>query len=60
GKERRQVEIVHDGDDTAAGSIGEVLTNETMLSVFGCALRINQVPSDGTPFVLAQSAISRP
>ncbi|MGO8190034.1 iron ABC transporter, partial [Rhizobium leguminosarum] len=35
-------------------------TNETMLSVFGCALRINQVPADGTPFVLSHSAISRP
>ena len=34
-------------------------TNEIMLSVFGCALRINQVPADGTPFILAHSAVSQ-
>ncbi|MGO7675805.1 iron ABC transporter, partial [Rhizobium ruizarguesonis] len=44
----------------ASGSIAEVLTNETMLSLFDCALRINQVPADGTPFVLSHSAVSRP
>ncbi|MGO8026135.1 heme ABC transporter ATP-binding protein [Rhizobium leguminosarum] len=55
-----RIVLMKSGRLAAAGSIGEVLTNETMLSVFGCALRINQVPADGTPFVLAHSAISRP
>jgi iron complex transport system ATP-binding protein len=28
-----------------------------MQSVFGCPLRINALPKDGTPFVLAHSAM---
>ncbi|MGO7208285.1 ATP-binding cassette domain-containing protein, partial [Rhizobium ruizarguesonis] len=55
-----RIVLMKSGRLAAAGSIADVLTNETMLSVFGCALRINQVPADGTPFVLAHSAVSRP
>ncbi|CCM76228.1 heme ABC transporter ATP-binding protein [Rhizobium mesoamericanum] len=49
--------LMKSGRVAAAGSVRDVLTDETMESVFGCALRINQVPADGTPFVLAHSAI---
>ena len=49
--------LMKSGQLAASGSVRDVLTDETMESVFGCALRINQVPADGTPFVLAHSAI---
>jgi len=49
--------LMKSGQVAAAGSVDDVLTDETMESVFGCALRINQVPADRTPFVLAHSAI---
>lgn len=54
-----RVVLMKSGRLAAAGGINEVLTDEAMLSVFGCALRINQVPADGTPFVLAHSAASQ-
>jgi iron complex transport system ATP-binding protein len=41
----------------AAGPVKEVLTDECLESVFGCPLRVNRVPADGTPFVLAHSAL---
>ncbi|MBB3350973.1 iron complex transport system ATP-binding protein [Rhizobium sp. BK049] len=53
-----RIVLMKSGRLAAAGRVKEVLTDETMLSVFGCALRINRVPADGTPFVLAHSALS--
>ena len=41
----------------AAGTPQEVLTDTHMCDVFGCRLRVNAVPADGTPFVLAHSAV---
>jgi len=52
-----QIVLMKSGRLAAAGSVREVLTDQNMQSVFGCPLRINQVPSDGTPFVLAHSAL---
>ncbi|MET3757340.1 ABC-type hemin transport system ATPase subunit [Rhizobium binae] len=54
-----RVVLMKSGRLAAAGSIREVLSDEITLSVFGCALRINQVPPDGTPLVLAHSAPPR-
>jgi iron complex transport system ATP-binding protein len=50
--------LMQSGGLAAAGSVHDVLTDATMQSVFGCPLRINTVPADGTPFVLAHSAIN--
>ncbi len=50
--------LMQSGGLAAAGSVHDVLTDKTMQSVFGCPLRINTVPADGTPFVLAHSAIN--
>ncbi|MDM9622589.1 heme ABC transporter ATP-binding protein [Rhizobium sp. S96] len=49
--------LMKSGAIAASGSVHDVLTDETMQSVFGCPLRINRVPDDGTPFVLAHSAV---
>jgi iron complex transport system ATP-binding protein len=54
-----RIVLMKSGGLAAAGGVREVLTDETMQSVFGCPLRVNQVPADGTPFVLAHSAVSR-
>ncbi|MBB2677568.1 UNVERIFIED_ORG: iron complex transport system ATP-binding protein [Rhizobium esperanzae] len=54
-----RVVLMKSGRLAAAGSISKVLTDGIMFSVFGCALRINQVPPDDTPFVLAHSAVPR-
>ncbi|MBB4276870.1 heme ABC transporter ATP-binding protein [Rhizobium mongolense] len=53
-----QIVLMKAGGLAAAGSVSDVLTDEGMQSVFGCRLRINQVPMDGTPFVLAHSALA--
>ncbi|WP_455872509.1 heme ABC transporter ATP-binding protein [Rhizobium yanglingense] len=53
-----QIVLMKAGGLAAAGSVSDVLTDERMRSVFGCPLRINQVPMDGTPFVLAHSALA--
>jgi iron complex transport system ATP-binding protein len=52
-----RIVLMKSGRLAAAGNVREVLTDETMQSVFGCPLRVNQVPVDGTPFVLAHSAL---
>jgi iron complex transport system ATP-binding protein len=52
-----QVILMKSGTVAASGGVNEVLTDEAMQSVFGCALRINQTPRDHTPFVLAHSAV---
>jgi iron complex transport system ATP-binding protein len=49
--------LMKSGAIAASGSVHDVLTDETMQSVFGCPLRINRVPDDDTPFVLAHSAV---
>ncbi|MFA1621857.1 heme ABC transporter ATP-binding protein [Rhizobium mongolense] len=53
-----QIVLMKAGGLAAAGSVSDVLTDERMQSVFGCPLRINQVPMDATPFVLAHSALA--
>ncbi|WP_160012458.1 heme ABC transporter ATP-binding protein [Rhizobium sp. 18055] len=53
-----QIILMQSGRLAACGTVHKVLTDDTMQSVFGCPLRINTVPSDGTPFVLAHSAIN--
>lgn len=52
-----QMVLLKSGELSAAGPVQEVLTDERLLSVFGCPLRVNLVPSSGTPFVLAHSAL---
>jgi iron complex transport system ATP-binding protein len=48
--------LLKNGRMAAAGSVAEVLTDGTLEHVFGCPLRVNRVPVDNTPFVLAHSA----
>ncbi|KRB61846.1 iron ABC transporter [Rhizobium sp. Root708] len=52
-----QILLMKSGELAAVGTPAEVLTDAMMHDVFGCPLRINQVPTDGTPFVLAHSAL---
>jgi iron complex transport system ATP-binding protein len=52
-----RIVLMKSGRVAASGSIRDVLTDDVLLSVFGCPLRVNQVPADGTPFVLAHSAV---
>ena len=42
----------------AAGPIKTVLTDQHLQHVFGCNLRVNRVPADDAPFVLAHSALA--
>lgn len=51
-----QMLLLKSGRLTAAGSPAEVMTDTHMCDVFGCRLRVNAIPADGTPFVLAHSA----
>ncbi|MBB6484108.1 heme ABC transporter ATP-binding protein [Rhizobium lusitanum] len=41
----------------AAGSVKEVLTDQHLQDVFGCNLRVNRLPANDAPFVLAHSAL---
>jgi iron complex transport system ATP-binding protein len=41
------------------GTPAEVLTDELLSGVFDCAMRVNQAPVPGMPFVLPQSAVRR-
>jgi iron complex transport system ATP-binding protein len=50
--------LLKNGQLTAAGPVAKVLTDRHLLDVFGCALRVNRVPTDGAPFVLAHSALT--
>lgn len=52
-----RIVLMKSGRVAASGTIRDVLTDDILLSVFGCPLRVNQVPADGTPFVLAHSAV---
>lgn len=51
--------LMKGGELSATGTVTDVLTDEHMLSVFGCPLRVNRVPAGDTPFVLAHSALER-
>jgi len=42
----------------AAGPVKEVLTDRHLQDVFGCNLRVNRVPANDAPFVLAHSALA--
>lgn len=52
-----QMLLLKSGRLAASGSVDAVITDDTMHAVFGCPLRVNQVPADGKPFVLAHSAV---
>ncbi|AVA22562.1 MULTISPECIES: heme ABC transporter ATP-binding protein [unclassified Rhizobium] len=53
-----QIVLLKNGRLRAAGPVGDVLTDQHLQDVFGCALRVNRVPIDGVPFVLAHSALT--
>lgn len=50
--------LLKSGKLAAFGPVGEVLTDIHLEKVFGCKLQVNRVPLDGTPFVLAHSALA--
>jgi iron complex transport system ATP-binding protein len=50
--------LLKSGKLVACGAVGGVLTDGNLETVFGCKLRLNIVPDDETPFVLAQSALT--
>lgn len=47
--------VMHGGSPAASGTPREVLADDVLEAVFGCALKVGQVPR-GVPFVLPQSA----
>ncbi|WP_112801758.1 heme ABC transporter ATP-binding protein [Rhizobium sp. SYY.PMSO] len=49
--------LLKNGRLHAKGSVKDVLTDQHLQDVFGCNLRVNRVPADGAPFVLAHSAL---
>lgn len=51
-----QMVLLKGGALQSAGPIADVMTDTNLADVFGCALRINRIPADGRPFVLAHSA----
>ena len=53
-----QMVLLRNGRLQAAGPVADVLTDRHLQDVFGCALRVNRVPLDGIPFVLAHSALA--
>ncbi|MDE1996073.1 MAG: heme ABC transporter ATP-binding protein [Rhizobiaceae bacterium] len=53
-----QMVLLKNGRLRAAGPVAEVLTDAHLEDVFGCALRVNRAPVDGTSFVLAHSALA--
>ena len=50
-----QMVLLKGGGLQSAGPIADVMTDANLTDVFGCALRINRIPVDGRPFVLAHS-----
>ncbi|MFT4185233.1 MAG: heme ABC transporter ATP-binding protein [Rhizobium sp.] len=50
--------LLKNGRLQASGPVADVLTDRHLEEVFGCALRVNRVPADGAPFVLAHSALA--
>jgi iron complex transport system ATP-binding protein len=51
-----QVTVMRQGQVAASGTPAEVLRDDLIADVFGCALRVGAVPPPGMPFVLPQSA----
>ena len=51
------VVMMRAGRIEAAGHPKRVFTDETMLSVFGCGMRVGVPPRDGVPFILPQTAV---
>lgn len=49
--------LLKGGRLAAAGAVREVMTDDNLLEVFGCRLRVNSIPSDDVPFVLAHTAV---
>ncbi|MBN8949246.1 MULTISPECIES: heme ABC transporter ATP-binding protein [unclassified Rhizobium] len=49
--------LLKNGRLQAKGAVKDVLTDRHLQDVFGCNLRVNRVPADGAPFVLAHSAL---
>ncbi|AYG67030.1 MULTISPECIES: heme ABC transporter ATP-binding protein [unclassified Rhizobium] len=49
--------LLKNGRLQAEGSVKDVLTDRHLQDVFGCNLRVNRIPADGVPFVLAHSAL---
>jgi iron complex transport system ATP-binding protein len=52
------VVVMHRGRVAAAGTPREVLADDTLEEVFGCALRVGAVPQGNAPFVLPQSVLA--
>ncbi len=52
-----RIALLKGGELAACGTVGDVLTDERLEQVFGCRLRVNRVPADGKPFVLAHSVL---
>lgn len=50
--------LLKDGRLQATGSVKDVLTDGHLQDVFGCNLRVNRVPANDAPFVLAHSALA--
>lgn len=50
------VHVMHKGRLAAAGSPGDVLSDELISRVFECRLKVGVLPAGNTPFVLPQSA----
>lgn len=48
--------LLRDGQKVASGPVETVLTDANLEIAYGCRLRVNAVPADGMPFVLAQCA----
>ncbi len=50
--------VMQNGRVAASGAPGEVLQDDLIAGVFGCALRVGMAPPRGMPFVLPQSVLS--
>ena len=49
------VVMVHDGGIDATGSVADTLTNERLLRVYECPLKVGVAPPAGQPFILPHS-----
>lgn len=54
-----EVAVMHKGRLDGAGTPQDMLTNERLLRVYECALRVGEVPAHGMQFVLPHSAADR-
>lgn len=53
-----RVVVMHKGKVDTVGAPAEALTNERILRVYECALKIGAIPAKHVPFVLPQSILS--